>query len=235
MDVAIGYQRSAREAGRTVRELEGLGARAVAIRADLAEPAAARRLVAAAARALGGLDVLVNNAARFERTPFQTASPAQYDRLLDLNLRGAFFCAQAAARVIGRHGGWIVNLGDAGAHRAWPGYIPYTLSKAGIVALTRGLAAALRRRRIAVNCVAPGAVLRPPGFPRARWKKLTRGRTAGADDVAAAVVHFATCPPRVTGRVLSVDRGGHGERDGIASKPPRWRSIASRGSSSRFR
>lgn len=207
MDVAIGYHRSAREARRTVRELRAAGARAVALRADLSEPLAARRLVTRAARALGGLDVLVNNAARFGRTPFVTTTPAQYDRLLDLNLRGAFFCAQAAARVMLRRGGWIVNVGDVGAAKAWPGYIPYTVSKAGLTALTRGLAAALRPRRIAVNCVAPGAVLRPPGFPRARWKTLTRGRTASVQDVAAAVVYFATCPAHVTGRVRSVDGG----------------------------
>ena len=208
MDVAVAYHRSGHEARRTVRQLEALGARAVAIRADLADPVAARRLVAAAARALGGLDVLVNNAARFERTPFLTVSPAQYDRLLDPNLRGAFFCSQAAARIMRRRRGWIVNIGDVGANRAWPGYIPYTLSKAGIAALTRGLAAALRRRRIAVNCVAPGAVLRPPGFPLARWKRLTRGRDGGVAAVAAAVVFFARCPPHVTGRILRVG-GGH--------------------------
>jgi len=167
MDVAIGYHRSARAARRTVRELQAAGACALALRADLADPGAARGLVRDAARRLGGLDVLVNNAAVFERTPFLHATAAQYDRHLDLNLRGAFFCAQAAARVMGRHGGHIVNIGDVGALKAWPGYIPYTLSKAGTAALTRGLAAALRPLGIAVNCVAPGAVLRPPGFPLA--------------------------------------------------------------------
>ena len=208
MDVAIGYHRSGREARRTVKELETLGAKAAAFSADLADPAAARRLVAAAARTLGGLDVLVNNAARFGRTPFLATTPAQYDRLVDLNLRGAFFTSQAAARAMGRRGGRIVNIGDAGADRAWPGYIPYTLSKAGIAALTRGLAAALQPRRIAVNCVAPGAVLRPRGFPLARWKKLSRGRDGGVAAVAAAVVFFATCPSQVTGRILRVG-GGH--------------------------
>jgi NAD(P)-dependent dehydrogenase (short-subunit alcohol dehydrogenase family) len=207
MDVAIGYYRSAREARALVSELEGLGARAVALRAGLADPAAARRLVAAAARALGGLDVLVNNAALFERTPFLAATRAQYDRLLDVNLRGAFFASQAAAHAMGRRGGHIVNIGDAGADRAWPNYIPYTVSKAGLAALTRGLAAALRPRGVAVNCVAPGPVLRPPGLPRARWNRLTRGGKASAEDVAAAVVYFATCPRHVTGRILAVDGG----------------------------
>ncbi len=207
MDVAIGYHRSAAEARRTVRALGALGARAVAVRGDLARPADARGLVVRAARALGGLDVLVNNAARFERTRFLATTPAEYDRHLDLNLRGAFLCAQAAARAMGRRGGWIVNIGDAAADRAWPSYIPYAVSKAGIAALTRGLAAALRPRTIAVNCVAPGAVLRPPGFPHARWKRLTRGRAASAEEVAAAVLFFATCPRDITGQVLGVDGG----------------------------
>jgi NAD(P)-dependent dehydrogenase (short-subunit alcohol dehydrogenase family) len=207
MDVAIGYHRSGREARRTVRDLERAGARAVALAADLRDPGAAGDLVRRAARALGGLDVLVNSAARFDRTPLARTTAAQYDRLLDLNLRGAFFCAQAAARLMARRGGRIVNVGDAGADGGWPSYIPYTLSKAGVAALTRGLAAALRRRRIAVNCVAPGAVLRPRGLPLARWQRITRGRAVCAEDVAAAVHFFATCPREITGQILTVNGG----------------------------
>jgi NAD(P)-dependent dehydrogenase (short-subunit alcohol dehydrogenase family) len=207
-DVAISYHHSRREARATVRDLEAHGARAVALPANLARPAAAGGLVAGALEALGGLDVLVNSAALFERTPLATTTPAQYDRLLDLNLRGAFFCAQAAAAAVGPGGGHIVNIADVGAVKAWPGYIPYTISKAGVVALTRGLAAALRPRGIAVNCVAPGAVLRPVGFPLARWKVVTRGRAGSPDDVAAAVAFFATCPRYITGQVLHVDGGG---------------------------
>jgi NAD(P)-dependent dehydrogenase (short-subunit alcohol dehydrogenase family) len=204
MDVAIGYHRSSRQAGGTVGEIEACGVRGVALRTDLADPRAARRLVADAARALGGLDVLVNSAAVFIRTPLATTTPAQYDRLLDVNLRGVLFACQAAASAMPR-GGHIVNIGDVGAERGWPGYIPYTISKAGVAALTRGLAVALRPRGIAVNCVAPGAVLRPVGFPLSRWKAVTRGRDVGPDDVAAAVLFFATCPPNVTGQILSVD------------------------------
>jgi NAD(P)-dependent dehydrogenase (short-subunit alcohol dehydrogenase family) len=204
-DVAIGYHRSAEAARRTVRALRATGARAVALRADLAHPRAAEGLVRRAARALGGLDVLVNSAAVFTRTPLPRVTPSQYDRHLDLNLRAAFFCAQAASVVMGARGGHIVNVGDADADRAWPDHIPYGLSKTGIVALTRALAVALRPRRIAVNCVAPGPVLRPPRFPRARWRALTGGRGDRVDGVAAATVRFATCPPRVTGRILDVD------------------------------
>lgn len=207
MDVAIGYHRSRRDVRRTLAELRASGARAVAIGADLRDPQAARRLVRRAARTLGGLEVLVNSAAVFTRTPFATTTPAQYDRLLDLNLRAAFFCAQAAAALMGSRGGHIVNVGDVATAKAWAAYIPYTISKAGIETLTRGLAAALRPRRIAVNCVAPGAVLKPARLPAARWRVLTRGHAGEPGDVAAAVRFFATCPRYITGQVLRVDGG----------------------------
>jgi NAD(P)-dependent dehydrogenase (short-subunit alcohol dehydrogenase family) len=206
MDVAISYHRSAAAAAPTVRELARHGVRAVAVPADLTRPAAATTLVARVVGALGGLDVLVNSAAVFERTPFTRTTPEHYDRLLNVNLRSVFFCSQAAARVMAR-GGHIVNIGDVGAARGWPGYIPYTVSKAGVHALTRGLATALRPRGIAVNCVAPGAVLRPPRFPQARWKAVTRGHEGSPEDVAQAVLFFATCSPYITGQVLSVAGG----------------------------
>jgi pteridine reductase len=207
MDVAIAYHRSSEAARRTRRDLDALGVRAVALRADLASPTGPRRLVREAAAALGGLDVLVNSAAVFARTPFGSVTPATFDRFLNLNLRGAFFCSQAAAALMKGRGGHIVNIGDIAPRKAWPAYIPYTLSKAGVMALTRGLAVALRPRRIAVNCVAPGAVLRPVGFSRARWEALTRGHEGSAEDVAAAVIFFATCPVYITGQVLGVDGG----------------------------
>jgi pteridine reductase len=207
MDVVIGYHRSAGQARETVRALRALGARAEAIRADLRHPATARALVVAADRMLDGLDVIVNSAAVFARTPLATVTPAQYDAALDVNLRGPFFCCQAAAAVMGQRGGWMVNVADVAAFKTFPGYLPYTLSKAGLVALTRGLALALRRQRIAVNCVAPGAVLRPVGFSRARWARLTHGHQGSPEDVAAAVVFFATCPRYITGQVVRIDGG----------------------------
>jgi NAD(P)-dependent dehydrogenase (short-subunit alcohol dehydrogenase family) len=204
MDVVIGYHRSAAAARRTVRDLRSHGVRSAAFRADLADPAAARRLVRDAARALGGLDVLVASAAVFARTPLARTTPVQWNRLMDLNLRGVFFSCQAAASVM-REGGHIVTIGDVGADRGWPSYLPYTISKAGVAALTRGLAVALRPQGIAVNCVAPGAVLRPVGFPLARWRAIVRGHEGRPEDVAAAVLFFATCPRYVTGEVLGVD------------------------------
>ncbi len=203
-DVAIAFHRSAAEARRTVDELRRRGAAAQAIRADLRDARAARPLVAQAARVLGGLDVLVNGAALFYRTPLPTATRAQWDQLLDLNLRAAFFCTQAAAARMAQ-GGHVVNVGDVITRLTRPGWAAYTVSKAGLEALTRALAAELRPQRIAVNCVAQGAVLKPERLPAARWRAISRGHAGSPGDVAAAVVFFATCPVYVTGQVLSVD------------------------------
>jgi len=209
-DVAIGYRRSAAAARATVGELCALGVRAVALRVDLGDPAAARRLVAQAVKRLGRLDLLVNNAAIFFRTPFSETTPAQFDRLIAVNLRGAFFCAQAAARAMAGRGGRIVNIADVGATRAWPGYVPYGISKAGLVMLTKGLAVALAPK-IQVNAVGPGVVALPEGFPRESTRRLAAripmARHGEPDDVAAAVCFFASCPAYITGQVLFVDGG----------------------------
>jgi pteridine reductase len=204
LDVAIHYHRSAAAARRTARDVERRGVRAVTVRADLRRPEAAARVVTEAARALHGLDVLVNNAGVFSRTPFGRTPRANWDTMVAVNLRAPFFCAQAAARVM-RGGGHIINIADVAVGRTWTGYIPYTVAKSGLVTLTRLLAAVLRTRGIAVNCVAPGMILRPHGFPRARWQALTRGRTRTAEDVAAAVTAFATGSRDITGRIAVVD------------------------------
>jgi pteridine reductase len=209
-DVAIGYRRSAAEARAAVRDLEARGVRAAALRADVARPREARALVTAAVRRLGRLDILVNNAALFLRTPVLTTTIVQFDRLLAVNLRAPFFLSQAAARAMGRRGGRIINIADVGAVRAWAGYVPYGISKAGVLMLTRGLAAALAPR-IQVNAVAPGVVLLPEGFPRVSGRRLTAripmGRHGRPADVAQAVRFFATCSDYITGQVLFVDGG----------------------------
>lgn len=209
--VAVHYLRSRDAAQATVREIRALGVDAVPLSADLAKPREAKRLVADAVRRFGRLDLLVNNAGIFFRTPLADTTPAQWDRLLDVNLRGPFLVSQAAAKaMLRRQGGKIINIGDVGGIRAWPGYIPYCVSKAGLLMLTKALALALAPR-IQVNCVAPGAVLLPEGFPPRLRRKLKRdvpiGREGTPDDVAAAVLFFATAPPYITGQVLFVDGG----------------------------
>ena len=108
------------------------------------------------------------------------------------------------------HSSRIVNIADVGAERAWPGYVAYAVSKAGVVMLTKGLAAALAPR-IQVNGVGPGVVLLPEGFPRDSARRLAARipmrRHGAPEDVAEVVWFFATCPDYVTGQVLYVDGG----------------------------
>jgi len=202
-DVAIAYGRSARAARATVAELRERGVHAVAIRADLRDGVAARRLVVGAARALGGLDVLVNNAAAFVRTPLATTTPAAWDAVLAVNVITPLVCARAAVACMTR-GGHVINIGDAWARGAPAGWSVYAASKTALETVTRALAAELRPRGVAVNCVAPGPVLKPERLPAHRWRAITRGRAARLDDVVAAVVRLATSPSHVTGRVVTV-------------------------------
>jgi NAD(P)-dependent dehydrogenase (short-subunit alcohol dehydrogenase family) len=208
--VAVNHLRSGRAARATARELRALGVEAAPIRADVGDPAEARRLVADTVRRFGRLDILVNNAGIFFRTPLAETTPAQWDRLLGVNLRGPFLCSQAAARVMRRSGGRIINIADVAGVRAWPAYIPYCVSKAGLLMLTRALALSLAPR-IQVNCVAPGVVLLPEGFPERLRRRLRREvpmrRAGDPADVASAVVFFATSPRYITGQVLFVDGG----------------------------
>lgn len=208
--VAVNYLRSKPAAAATASEIRALGVEAAAIHADLAQPSEVKRLIAQTIRRFGRLDLLVNNAGVFFRTPLAETTPAQWDRLLGVNLRGPFLLSQAAARVMERSGGRIVNIGDVGGVRAWPSYIPYCVSKAGLLMLTRALALALAPR-IQVNCVAPGAVLLPEGFPAHLRRRLRRevpmGREGDPADVASAVLFFATAPSYISGQVLFVDGG----------------------------
>lgn len=209
--VAIHYHRSAGAARATAREARRLGSEATLIRGDLADPATARRLVAETVRGLGGLDLLVNNAGIFLETPFLDATVAQWDRLLAVNLRGPFLASQAAARwMVKRRAGRIINIADVGGIKPWPSYLPYCVTKAGLLMLTRGLAIALAPH-VQVNGVAPGAVLFPETFPAGLRRKIRQaipaGREGSPEDVAAAVVFFATAPSYLTGQTICVDGG----------------------------
>lgn len=181
-----------------------LGSNVLTIEGDARSSEDMRRAIDQTAGRFGGLDVLVNNAALFYRTPLGTTTRSQYDAMLAVNVRAVFLCAQAAAARMER-GSHIVNIGDAGAEHPEPGWVAYALSKAAVAALTRGLGAELRPRGIAVNCVAPGPVLKPERLRAERWSAIRKGGGEGVTAVAAAVVAFSTCAAEVTGQVLAVE------------------------------
>ncbi|MBI4513333.1 MAG: SDR family oxidoreductase [Gemmatimonadetes bacterium] len=208
--VAVHYRTSADEAARAVQEFQELGVRSRAYRADLSSPADIDRLFDEIGSEFGGLDILVNNAAVFERKPIDEIAAEDWDRVLAVNLRAPFLCAQRAARLMKpRGGGRIVNLADLSAFEHWTGYAHHSVSKAGLVALTRVLAKAFAPQ-ILVNTVAPGPVL-PPDSADERERSELAARTAlkrlGSPEDAVQAVLFLLESDYQTGQVLVVDGG----------------------------
>jgi pteridine reductase len=208
-DVAVHYHGSDTGAQETARDIRKLGRKAELIPADLRDAQAARGLADRAAEALGRLDVLVNAAAVMVRQSVLDVTPESWDATLDLNLRAYFFVAQGAVAHLRPVRGKIVNIADVGGLEPWPTYVPHSVSKAGVVMLTKGLAKALAPE-ITVNAVAPGPVLLPDD-----WDEATRRRFAettplglGSPDVVVhAVRYLLEEGDYVTGTVLVVDGG----------------------------
>lgn len=209
--VAVNYRSSGQAARELVDRIVRAGGRAVAIEADITDPAAARRLVDRTVDEIGGLDLLVNNAAVFERRPFLEIDEKAWDRHLRLNLEAPLRLSQLAARHMLEQGsGRIVNIcGTVGIQP--PGdYAAYCVAKSGLDTLTRCMADALAPH-IQVNGVAPGAILFPDGTSaRERERVLERvpmGCAGAPEDVAAAVLFYARAPAYITGTILPVDGG----------------------------
>jgi NAD(P)-dependent dehydrogenase (short-subunit alcohol dehydrogenase family) len=209
-DVAIHYHGSAKGAEDTARAVRSAGRRAELLRADLTDAAAARGLADHAARALKRLDVVINSAAIMVREPVETVTPESWDTTFNLNLRAMFFVSQGAISHLRRAKGKIVNLADIAGMEPWPAYVPHCTSKAGVIMLTKALARALAPD-IAVNAVAPGAVLLPEDWDeKAREQIRTTTpleRLGSPDDVVAAVRFLLAGTDYVTGTVLVVDGG----------------------------
>lgn len=207
--VALHYWRSESGAKSTAMDLEVLGVRAPVLRADLSIAEEAEALPERAREALGGLDIVVNGAAVMERRPLAEVGPADWNRTMDLNLRGTFFVAKAAAALLRESGGAIVNLADVAAFERWREYPIHCLSKAGVVALTEHLAKAFAPG-IRVNAVAPGPVLLPLDWSAAAAGRLAEttplGRIGKPDDVVNAVL-FLLENDYITGETLVVDGG----------------------------
>jgi len=194
--------------------IESMGGRARWHEADLAASGAGPGVVAAALAAFGRLDVLVNNAGLFQRKPALEMTEAEWDTLLDVNLRSAFFCAQAAARAMRDRGqgGAIVNVAS---DAAWSGGINpcahYAASKAGMVSFTRSLARELAPFGIRVNALAPGLITTDMGATAGSLLsdlRIPLGREGTAEEVAAAVVFLASDEASyVTGANLNLSGG----------------------------
>ncbi len=211
--VAITYNTSIDQAQATVAEIERSGGQAIALPCNQRNLAAIDRLFDQLRLDFDRLDLLVNSAAIMERQPVLDITAADWARVMETNLRGPFFMAQAAAKWMREKGdaGNIVNLADLSALQPWPSYLTHTVSKSGMVALTKTLALALAPS-IRVNAIAPGAVLKPEEWEAERWEKMIAAlpvqHGGSAEDVAAAVL-FCVNSDFMTGQLIVLD-GGRG-------------------------
>ena len=210
-DLVIHYGSAEAETAETAAEAARLGARVATVAADLSDPGAPERVIAAAA-SLGPVQVLVNSAAVFPGDDLAGVTAAQWDHTLAVNLRAPVLLTQAFAAALpeGREGA-VVNITDWRTARPYREHFSYTVAKGGLDTFTRAAAEALAPR-IRVNAVALGAILPPPGrgsdYLKALAQQIPAGKPGGTDPVVAAVL-FLLRNPFVTGEILRVDGGAH--------------------------
>ena len=218
-DVAVNWlddEAAAREVAAAVR---AKGRRAAPVRADLGDGAQIRAMVAEAERALGPVDILINNAGVFPRAPFLELTEADWDFVLGVNLRGSFLCAQAVAKsmVAGGRAGSIISLSSGAAFRGSPRGVHYCASKGGVVSMTREMALELAPYRIRVNAIAPG--LTDTAQPRygsseaeiaASAATIPLGRIGQPEDIARAALLLASDEAGfITGQTWHVNGGSY--------------------------
>jgi 3-oxoacyl-[acyl-carrier protein] reductase len=217
-DVGVNFLDDEAGATAVAREIEACGRRAALVQGDVSVPAQAETMATTVARQLGGLDILVNNAGVYPRVPFLEMKEGDWDYVIDVNLKGSFFCAQAAARLMVQGGrrGAIVNLSSQ-AVRGAPRGVHYSASKSGIVGMTRAMALELAPHGIRVNAVAPG--LTDTAQPRygndeEGLAELARavpiGRMAQPVEIAEVIVFLASDDARyITGQIVNVNGGSY--------------------------
>jgi 3-oxoacyl-[acyl-carrier protein] reductase/pteridine reductase len=208
-DVAITYRGSEAEARRTVEELRALGVKAEGYPCDVRSPEEIRQTITKVAEDFGGLNLLVNNAGRFETAALEKISVEQWDAMFETNTRGPFLASQAAHPYLKAAKGRIVNIGSLGGVHPWPTHGHYCTSKAALHMLTSTMSKAFAPE-ISVNCVAPGMIVTSaeasPEYEHFAHKTPMK-RNGTPKDVAAAVLFFATGPHFITGQLLGVDGG----------------------------
>jgi NAD(P)-dependent dehydrogenase (short-subunit alcohol dehydrogenase family) len=209
-DVAITYRDSEPQARALVGELARRGATALAVRCDITDEISVREMVKEVASELGGIDVLVNNAANYETAKFEKLTVAQWDAIFASNTRGPFLVSREALPYLRKRKGRIVNMGSLGGLRPWATHAHYCSSKAAVHMLTKVMAKALAPE-ISVNAVAPGMIdlgeKAAAAFMRRMAKQTPMRRNGSGEEIADAVMFFATAPKFITGQILAVDGG----------------------------
>jgi len=211
--VAITYAKDAGAAAAVVKAIEAGGGKAVAIQADAADAEAVRGAVEKAVSALGGLDIVVNNAGTAIPKSFEETTLEELDRVININVRGVFVTTQAALKHL-KKGGRIINIGSCvGERMMTPGLVPYSATKGAVKMFTQGLSREVGRRGITVNNVQPGPIDTDLNPAAGDWAAPQKAMTAlgryGTVEEVAALVAFVASPEAayITGANLTVDGG----------------------------
>jgi NAD(P)-dependent dehydrogenase (short-subunit alcohol dehydrogenase family) len=208
-DVAINYHPSASEADAVARKIEGMGRRALVVGGDVSDAGEVKSIVSRVRDSYGRLDLLVNSASIFKAAPLLSIEDVQWDRVMAVNLKGPFLMVKATADLLAAARGSIVNLVDLSAFQPWIEYPHHSVSKAGLLHLTRVMARALAPD-VRVNAIAPGAVLLPESYTdedrRRSEENSLLGRLGSPEDVVRTVL-FLERSPFITGEVIVVDGG----------------------------
>lgn len=209
-DVLVHCNKSRRQATQVAREIEALGRNAKVIAADLSDAKKTLKLARDAEKAMGRVDILVNSAAVFWPTPLERLKVKELDAFLDINLKSPYILSSEIGQRMKRRGaGVIINIACISGLKPWKTHVPYSISKAGLIALTVGTAKLLGPE-VRVNAIAPGTVLPPPEMTRAQIEARKAGlplkKIGTPDDIVAAVLYLAGAG-FVTGQVLCVDGG----------------------------
>jgi 3-oxoacyl-[acyl-carrier protein] reductase len=212
--LVIHHNASDADAQSASEEARKLGVKALVVKANQADPGDVAAMFEAVRAHYGRLDVMVNSAAGFRRTPLLEIDFAEWQSVIGVNLTGPFLCTQHAARLMiaGGSGGAIINISDNSGLKPWAARPHHSISKAGVIMLTQVSALALAEHNIRVNCVVPGPVLRPAGEPEEVLEQIASGlplkRIGHPSDIARACVFLAT-NDFATGSILRID-GGEG-------------------------
>ncbi len=209
-NVVINYNTSSQAAEATVAEAQGLGVDALMLQADVSDRRQVEAMAAAAHKKFGSVDILVNSASLWRKTPFPMDDVTDWHRVTNILIHGAFYCANAIAPLMLQQGaGVIVNIIDLSAWIPWPNFTAHSVGKAALLALTRQLALELAPA-VRVNAVAPGPVLPPSDYSPQQIERVANRtllkRWGTPEDIAQAVMYFVTAP-YVTGETLAVDGG----------------------------
>lgn len=221
--VVINYNRSAREAELSISEARAFGVDALAVQCDVSDWSSVQSMAATIEERFGGVDIIVNSASHFGKTPFPSSDPAvqaTFHQVTRILIDGAYYvCNRLAPGMLTRGEGAIVNIVDLSAWNPWPNFLAHSVGKAGLLAMTRQLALELAPT-VRANAVAPGPVLPPPDYSEERKAASARrtllGRWGNPEDVALAV-KFLIESEFITGEVVTVDGGeryGHNKRKG---------------------